>query len=169
MNSNDALSVHWEYLPFAELDAEKLFAILFERQTVFVLEQQCIYPDIDAKDKQAMHLIGWTMSQEIEPHVAAYLRILPPGASFEESSIGRVLVSDRARGHGLGDALMRQGLKHLSADYPHIDVRISAQSYLEKFYSTLGFKTISEIYDEDGIPHIDMLLKAKDLQQFSFS
>ncbi len=166
MNNMKEPSVEWECVQFADLTIEKLFAVLLERQRVFVLEQQCLYPDIDNKDKLAMHLIGWSTHRAEDHRVAAYLRILPPGGSYPEVAIGRVLVSENARGHGLGETLMRQGLEHVFVHYPDTDVRISAQSYLEKFYVGLGFRTTSGVYDEDGIPHIDMLLAADELRQF---
>lgn len=155
-----AQSIHWECLQFDELSAEKLFAILHERQTVFVLEQQCLYPDIDAIDRQSLHLIGWAAGENQQQCIAAYLRILPPGSSYPEASMGRVLVSASARGGGLGEELMQRGIAEIKMAYPESNIRISAQHYLERFYQRIGFTTTSDVYDEDGIPHIDMLMTA---------
>ena len=139
---------------FDDLTAGELYRILKARADVFVIEQQCIYPDADDKDYDAQHLILWDSGQ-----LAAYCRLLPPGISYPNyASIGRVLTTLPFRKQGLGRLLMHEAIKQCIALYD-TDIKISAQSYLEHFYQSLGFETISEPYLEVDIPHVAMLLK----------
>ena len=139
--------LRWHDKPFAELTAPELYAIYVLRQRVFVVEQTCVYLDADEYDPLARHL--WAESAGV---LQAYLRIVPAGAKFAEISLGRVVTAPEARGTGLGRALMRRGLAAVGA----VPVRIGAQAHLEKFYGELGFVRASDLYDEDGIPHIEM-------------
>ena len=148
--------IDWQWRSFAELDGRALYAVMAARQDVFILEQQCLYPDLDGLDTDAHHLLGWTMANG-EPTLAAYLRCLAPGAKYDEMSLGRVLTTQVARGAGLGYALIERGIAHAERQHPGARIRIGAQQHLERFYAGFGFKTISEPYDEDGILHIDML------------
>jgi ElaA protein len=143
----------WEAAPFAALPAHDLYAILAARQDVFVLEQQCFYPDMDGHDQAAHHLMGWTADRKL----AAYLRVLAPGAKYTEASIGRVLTTSAARGTGAGRELVRRGIGLAAELHPGHRLRIGAQAYLERFYASFGFVTVSAPYDEDGIQHVDML------------
>ena len=131
----------------------ELYAITALRERVFVVEQNCPYLDADGVDPVSRHL--WAAPDSdivgVAPH--AYCRIVPAGVKFVEVSIGRVITAPEARGTGLGKELMRRGLE-ACGDVP---VRIGAQAHLEKFYGELGFVRASEPYDEDGIPHIEML------------
>lgn len=127
------------------------------RQDVFVIEQSCVYEDIDSKDKFSCHVFLWeqyAMSRDL----LGYCRIVQPGVSYKEPSIGRVVMSSSHRKLGLGKELMSEALWQTLRLYPKQAVRISAQRYLERFYCSLGFQTVSNPYDEDGIPHIEMLL-----------
>ncbi|WP_346836816.1 GNAT family N-acetyltransferase [Microbulbifer sp. SAOS-129_SWC] len=148
--------MHWQWAEFSELSAQQLYAILRERQEVFTVEQDCAYQDADDKDPCAWHLIGW--SDADSEQVLAYLRVVFPGKKYAEPSIGRVLTSAATRGTGIGRELMRRALREIARAYPHTAVRISAQQYLESFYREFGFERVSAPYDEDGIPHIEMLL-----------
>jgi ElaA protein len=123
---------------------------------VFILEQTCLYPDMDGLDLEAHHLLGWRIENG-KRELAAYLRILAPGAKYTEMSIGRVLTTPAARGTGAGRELLARGIEYAEQLHPGHRIKIGAQAYLEKFYQSVGFQTISEPYDEDGIMHIDML------------
>jgi ElaA protein len=137
----------WHVRTFAELTVRELYAIMALRQRVFVVEQNCPYLDADGVDDIARHL--WA---EQGGAIAAYLRIVPAGVKFAEVSIGRVITAPEARGTGLGRELMKRGI----AAAGHVPIRIGAQAHLEKFYGELGFQRASDVYDEDGIPHVEM-------------
>ena len=143
------MNLRWIDRAFGELSAIDLYAIMALRERVFVVEQNCAYQDADGLDPHARHV--W--AEDHDGAIHAYLRIVPAGVKFEEVSIGRVVTSPDTRGNGLGKTLMKQGLAVAGA----VPVRIGAQAHLEKFYTELGFARISEPYDEDGIPHIEML------------
>lgn len=146
------MTLSWNTKPFANLTAQELFEILKLRQSVFVVEQACAYPDIDDTDLISDHLCGYNEAGVL----VAYARLIKPGVSYTQSSIGRVVVSPSARGHRLGATLMRQALQEMSHLYPNQPIKIGAQEHLEKFYNDLGFSRASEMYLEDGIPHIHM-------------
>lgn len=147
-------NIHWQTARFDQLTLDQLYAILQARSTVFVLEQNCVYLDIDGKDQLSHHLCAWNESQEL----LAYLRIVPAGISFTEVSLGRVITTEQARGTGIGKQLLQKGVAACHDLYPGQTIRIGAQHYLEKFYQSFGFVTDSEIYLEDGIPHVEMVL-----------
>lgn len=153
----------WTLCPFDELSAEALYEILALRAEVFVVEQECAYLDPDGKDLKAYHLLGQAgcggsndASCNGHGELAAYARIFAPGDYLGECSIGRVAVSPRHRGAGLGRELMERSLAAIERLWGDAPVTISAQQYLEKFYASLGFVTLGEPYLEDGIPHIRM-------------
>lgn len=148
--------LHWQCLRFEELTGAQLYTVLAARQQVFVLEQQCLYQDMDGLDQDAHHLLGWS-NDSSTPQLCAYLRVLAPGVKCAEASLGRVLTTAAGRGTGAGRALLRRGIAEAQALYPEARLRIGAQQYLEAFYASFGFVTVSEPYDEDGIAHIDML------------
>src|SRR5471032_2454715 len=148
--------INWQWLTFEELGTHTLYEVLALRQRVFVLEQQCLYPDLDGYDQQAMHLLGWR-TVDGQRQLAAYLRCLAPGAKYTEMSLGRVLTTAAARGTGIGRQLLEQGIARAEALHPGHHFRIGAQLYLEKFYASFGFQTVTAPYDEDGIMHIDMV------------
>ncbi|MGL5230584.1 MAG: GNAT family N-acetyltransferase, partial [Cetobacterium sp.] len=136
---------------FNELTLEELYEILKLRSEVFVVEQKCIYNDIDGKDLTSSHI----MIKE-NGKIKAYLRALQPGVSYEDASLGRVLVSPDARGKGYAKVIVTKGVEYILNNFNTIKITIGAQEYLKNFYSEIGFKPISEVYDEDGIPHLDM-------------
>ncbi len=148
--------IEWQFCSFAELGNGDLYEVLAQRQNVFILEQTCLYGDIDGLDKDAHHLLGWR-TVDGKRELAAYLRVLAPGAKYAEMSLGRVLTTQAARGTGAGRELLARGIEQAERLYPGHRIRIGAQQYLEAFYASFGFNTVSEPYDEDGIQHIDML------------
>ena len=138
---------------FDELTVHELYDIISLREQIFVVEQNCVYLDADGLDKYAIHVIGRENNS-----LVTYCRVLPPGCVYAEPAIGRVVVKKEYRGLTIGKELMRFAI-HLSHSlYPQHSIRISAQEYLLRFYSSLGFESVSEVYLEDGIPHIEMLL-----------
>lgn len=153
-----SLNVTWHCLPFEQLSLNQLYAILQARSRVFVLEQHCPYLDIDGLDESCLHLFATTPLNGKE-EIAAYCRLLPAGLGFDEVSIGRVISLPIARGTGLGKELLKRSLELCQVHFPDQTIRIGAQHYLEKFYQSFGFITDSEIYMEDGIPHVEMLIK----------
>lgn len=148
-------TISWKIIPFSELTLEQLYAILKLRAEVFVIEQNCIYEDHDDKDQKCHHVLG---IDEETNELVAYSRLIPPGISFEEASIGRVLTSRKYRKNKFGIALMNQNIAFMQTLYPNQNIRIGAQTYLLKFYESFGFVAQDEPYDEDGIEHIEMLL-----------
>lgn len=141
----------WRESSFAELSVDELYKIVALRERVFVVEQACAYQDADGHDQASRHL--WA---ELDGAIHAYLRIVPAGAKFAEQSLGRIITAPEARGTGLGKELVRRGI----AASDGVTIRIGAQAHLERFYSGLGFARASGLYDEDGIPHIEMLRPA---------
>ena len=145
----------WSIKKFDELSTKELYAILKERTDVFVVEQACPYPELDGKDFASYHLF-----KEQDGEIVAYLRVLPAGVSYDEASIGRVLVKQNYRGQGLAQQLLEKALCFLEDELHETTIKIQAQDYLRKFYGSFGFEVISETYLEDDIPHVDMLKKA---------
>ncbi|MBX7155820.1 MAG: GNAT family N-acetyltransferase [Candidatus Kapaibacterium sp.] len=145
--------ITWNVSTIDELTPRELLSIMILRSDVFVVEQQCIYPDPDTFDIFAHHCYGY-----IDNVLVAYARILPPGTRFTEPSIGRVVTHPEHRNHGYGKQLMQYAIQTCKQLFPSHSIHISAQCYLIEFYQALGFSTTSEPYDEDGIPHIEMLL-----------
>jgi ElaA protein len=149
-------AIDWQWYAFDELTPSLLYSLLKLRQDVFILEQQCFYPDLDDQDQSSQHLLGLVNDQ-----VHAYLRIIPKTLDGEPVYyIGRVLTDETLRGQGAGRAMMTMALDYLDSNYTGCTVQLSAQLYLQAFYESLGFQVISEPYDEDGIMHIDMQLVA---------
>jgi ElaA protein len=142
----------WVYKPFNELSVSELYDILKLRSEVFVVEQNCVYLDMDDKDQSSYHFCGW-----LENKLVAYVRVLPPGIAFKEASIGRVSTSPSYRKNGTGRILMQKAIDLTLKQFEGAGIQIGAQLYLDKFYSSLGFHQIGEGYMEDGIPHIHML------------
>ena len=147
-----AVPFSWHFAPFGSLSADQLHRILGLRAEVFVLEQNCAYVDPDAKDCVSHHL--W--AEDSQGQVAAVARVVPPGTSYPEPSIGRVATSSSVRGTGLGRELMRRALLEAERLYPGKELVISAQCYLEGFYADFAFVPEGDPYEEDGIPHIQM-------------
>jgi ElaA protein len=145
--------MNWTIKSFSELTTKELYALLQLRSKVFIVEQNCPYQDLDDKDQQALHLYA----QDASGNMLACARLLPAGVSYDEVSIGRVATDPAARGLGYGRTLMLQAIQHIRTHLDTDRIRISAQQYLEAFYGSLGFTTVSEMYLEDNIPHIEML------------
>lgn len=142
----------WRFAPFDELGAREVHDILQARTAVFVVEQNCVFQDVDGADPASWHLFARRQGA-----IAAYCRLVPAGVKFAEPSIGRVLTTAPARGTGLGRALMREAIVRCAALWPGAAIRIGAQLHLERFYGEFGFARASAPYEEDGIPHIEML------------
>ena len=149
--------VQWEVSTFQGLTTDRLFEVLELRVNVFVVEQQCAYPELDVYDRHGdtRHLSGMDSTGQL----AAYARILPPGLRYPEVSRGRFVVRKEARGKGVGHRLLGEALMEIHATWPGNAIRISAQDYLQKFYEQYGFVRESDVYLEDGIPHVEMVKK----------
>ncbi|RKF05125.1 ElaA protein [Tenacibaculum lutimaris] len=139
---------------FQELTTSELYEILQLRSEVFVVEQDCVYQDIDGKDLKALHVLGVK-----EGKIIAYTRLFNSGEYFDTPSIGRVVVKESERKYGYGHDLIKASIKAIVDNYNETTITISAQTYLQKFYESHGFKQIGEGYLEDGIPHIRMVRK----------
>jgi ElaA protein len=141
----------WTIKPFADLTTFELYDLLRLRSDVFVVEQHCVYPDVDGKDKYAWHVIGYA-----DGHLVAYARLFKAGDYFDNASIGRVVTKFSARNTGLGHQLMKEAVKALFELIGTQTIEISAQQHLEAFYNAHGFVSKGESYLEDDIPHIRM-------------
>ena len=146
------MDINWVLKKYNDLSPHELYAILQLRNEVFVVEQNCVYQDADSKDQSCYHYMGWRSDKLI-----AYTRLLPPGIAYIESSIGRVVTSPAARGNGIGRELMERSIGEAFKLFGNISIKIGAQIYLLKFYSSLGFQQTSDIYLEDGIEHVEMV------------
>jgi len=139
---------------FNELTIHQLYELLQLRSQVFVVEQDCVYQDIDSKDQKSLHILGLKNNK-----IIAYTRIFKPGDYFNEASIGRVVVAENERKFKYGYQIMKASINAIAAHFNTATIIISAQTYLKKFYNNLGFNQIGDGYLEDGIPHIKMLKK----------
>jgi ElaA protein len=144
--------MEWELKRFDELTVDELYGILKLRSEVFVVEQNCIYQDLDGKDNLSYHLFLKNNGE-----IIAVLRIIPEGISYEEMSIGRVVVKKTHRGKGISKSMMNKAIKFITDDLNKNRIRLSGQAYLTDFYEGLGFKKVSDIYLEDGIDHFEFL------------
>ena len=151
----------WICLPFDALTLHQLYAVLKLRSEVFVVEQACAYLDPDGADPACHHLLGLDAGGAL----LATARLLPAQLTFTEASIGRVATTPAARGTGLGHALMAQACTHLARLWGPQPIRIGAQAHLQGFYAQHGFATASPPYEEDGIPHVEMLRPILPYQQ----
>lgn len=146
--------MQWFVKTFKELSTEELYQILKLRIDVFVVEQNCVYPDLDDLDKQpgTLHLFAMDDQQ-----LTAYMRIFPPQVNHPSmSSLGRVATDSRYRNIGLGHKLLLKAINIIDKEWPNISCHISAQSHLVNYYNRQGFFQVGEEYLEDGIPHIGM-------------
>ena len=141
-----------EVRKFSELNPQQLYDILQLRSEVFVVEQDCVYQDIDGKDTDALHVIGWKNET-----IVAYSRCFQPGYYFDEAAIGRVVVKASERKQGYGHEIMKASACAIQGYFRTSRIKLSAQQYLIKFYQSHGYKTTGEGYLEDGIPHIAMI------------
>ncbi|MDT0642705.1 GNAT family N-acetyltransferase [Zunongwangia sp. F363] len=141
-----------EIKEFPDLNLEELYEILQLRSEIFVVEQDCVYQDIDGKDQKALHILG-----KKEGKIVAYTRCFDNGFYFEEAAIGRVLVKMEERKYGYGHKIMQASIAAIKERFKTENIKLSAQQYLIKFYESHGFSTTGEGYLEDGIPHIAMV------------
>ena len=145
--------LRWIQKPFDQLTVFELYDTIRLRNEVFVVEQNCVFQDADNKDQQCHHLLGY-----INEDLAAYARLVPAGVSYSTMvSIGRVITSPAFRRVGAGKALMAEAIDAIYNLYGKQPIKIGAQLYLRNFYGSFGFNQTSEVYDEDGIPHIEMI------------
>nr|WP_319271657.1 GNAT family N-acetyltransferase [uncultured Draconibacterium sp.] len=144
----------FKFKHFSELTTNELYDILQLRAEIFVVEQDCVYNDIDGLDKNAIHQF-----MEKDGQIVAYSRLLKPGTRFNDYSIGRVAVKESVRGTGLGIQMMEEAKRYILENWKPEKIKISAQKYLRKFYEDLGFKIVTDEYLEDGIPHYGMLFE----------
>jgi ElaA protein len=145
--------LNWQCCFFNDLKAAELYAILQLRNEVFVVEQNCVFQDADNKDPFCYHLCGWD-----DETLVAYTRLVPPGIAYKEPSIGRVVISPGYRNTGAGKALMQNSIEQCKKLFDNKPIKLGAQLYLKKFYESFGFEQNSEVYLEDNIPHIEMIL-----------
>lgn len=144
--------ITWVLKKFENLNPHEVYELLRLRSEVFVVEQNCVFLDMDNLDQSCHHLLGYMGNQ-----LVVSVRILPPGLAYQEVSIGRVVGSPQYRGIGAGKALMEKAIQSTIELYGNQPIKIGAQLYLKKFYEEFGFKVCSETYMEDGIPHIKMI------------
>jgi len=149
--------LHWTWHAWASLSPDTLHDFLRLRSDIFVVEQNCAYPDIDGIDPLCEHLCV----RNKEHALLAYLRLVPPNVKAAQAAIGRLVVASPARGTGLGRSAMLEGIRRCSERYPGLDIFLSGQLHLEGFYHSLGFVTFTEPYLEDGIQHVNMRRKAE--------
>ena len=145
------MSLHWEVKSFETLTVHELYDILRLRSEIFVVEQNCVYLDLDGKDKNALHLFG-----TFDGSIVAHARLFPPGVTFNEASIGRVVVATMHRDRKWGHDLMQSAIDGIATHFGEKRITIGAQLYLKKFYESHGFVALGEVYLEDDIPHIIM-------------
>lgn len=146
------MEIQWLLKEFKALTPYQLYAILQLRNEVFVVEQNCVFQDADDKDQNSWHLMGFDNNKLI-----AYTRLVPPGEIYEQPSIGRVVTSPSVRQSGIGKELMKRSVDAVYNLFGQQPLKIGAQLYLKKFYQSLGFEQVSDVYLEDGIEHIYMI------------
>lgn len=149
------MKLDFKWSRIENLSALELFTIIKARESVFVVEQQCPYQETDDMD-----LYSWHLAASINNQLAAYVRVVDPGIKYEQPSIGRVMTISEFRNLKIGRSLMNEAIRFTEEQYSQMGIKIGAQVYLQKFYESLGFEAVSEPYDEDGIPHIDMIKPA---------
>ncbi|AOW08871.1 GNAT family N-acetyltransferase [Flavobacterium gilvum] len=146
------MAIEWKIKAFEALSADELYDILQLRSRIFVVEQNCVYLDPDGKDKVALHLFG-----AFDGKIVAHARLFKPGITFDNASIGRVVVDSDYRNRKWGQELMKKAIDGIQEHFDESQITIGAQLYLKKFYESLGFVQSSEMYLEDDIPHIEMV------------
>lgn len=156
MSHANPAPLRWRVYRWNEWTNDQLYEAMRLRSQIFVVEQNCVFPDMDGIDPSCEHLCGTDAAGQL----MAYSRLLPPGLKSPEASIGRVVVHEAMRGQAVGRQLMQESLAACRARYPQTPIRIGAQQHLERFYGSFGFVTISAPYLEDGIWHVDMRVPA---------
>ncbi|UFT99778.1 GNAT family N-acetyltransferase [Radiobacillus kanasensis] len=148
--------MEWMYKHFEQLTTTELYQIIKARIDVFVLEQECAYSELDNHDQASTHLFLHNGEE-----VIAYARLLPKGTTYSQASFGRVLVNQNYRGGGHAKELLQRSIDYILKEWDEEEIKIQGQEYLRHFYSSFGFEEISDVYLEDGIPHVDMILNQK--------
>lgn len=156
MSNKQMIPITWTIRKFEELSTIELYRLLRLRQKIFVVEQNCAYVDCDNKDQNALHLLALHRSH-FATELIAYLRVIIPENQKDVPHIGRVLCHPGFRKNGIGTKLIEKGISHCAALFPGRQIKISAQQHLVRFYTNLSFRVCSTPYDEDGIPHIEMV------------
>lgn len=151
------MHLNWQIKPYNEFTTNEFHDIIALRLKAFVVEQNCCYLDLDGKDKKCYHLI----CRDGQGKVVATARILHPGASYPEVSIGRVVIDQSIRGNGVGHELMKQCMSYILDEFGDVAIRISAQKHLEDYYKKHNFLSSGKEYLEDNIPHVEMLYTPK--------
>ena len=149
------MKVDWAWKKFRDISGEEMHEMLSLRQNVFVVEQRCAYLDADELDKKSWHLLG----RRIDRQLVAYARLNFPNTRYLEPSFGRILTAKEIRGIGAGRKIVEICIHKSVEEYPDLNIRISAQTYLTKFYKEFGFVNVGDPYDDEGIEHIDMILE----------
>jgi len=145
--------INWSFKKFDNLTSHELYSVLQLRNEVFVVEQNCVFQDADNKDQDSHHLMGWDNEM-----LVAYSRVVPSGIAYDSfPSIGRVVTSPKMRRTGIGKILMWQSIEELQKLFGKSSIKLGAQLYLKKFYESLRFRQVSDVYLEDNIPHVKML------------
>ncbi|MGF6755278.1 GNAT family N-acetyltransferase [Paraburkholderia sp. GAS334] len=147
--------IEWRWKAFDDLTTAEVYDMLAARSEVFVVEQNCVYGDVDGLDAEAWHLFAYGPG-EPRAKLAGYLRVLLPDDTESDIRIGRVLTTADFRGQGLGTRMLERALEHISSQWPTTPIRLHAQAHLQPFYGAFGFEAISDVHEEDGIPHIWM-------------
>ena len=147
------VEMEWITKKYEELTVDELYEILRLRAEIFVVEQDCVYQDLDGKDKKSVHLF----LKDDKGEIIACLRMIPAGISYEEPSIGRFVVKESERLKGYGRKSMELAIEYIRNEFHSTKIRLSGQAYLKEFYESLGFKVVKGTYLEDGIPHYEML------------
>lgn len=153
---NNPMTLQFNWKRFDALSTLEMYEITMAREAVFVVEQNCAYQDADGVDPRCWHLRVMR-----DGELAAYCRVVEPGLKFTEPSIGRVITLQKFRSLKIGYALVAEAIRFTEAQFPGQGIRIGAQAHLQKFYGSLGFEPVGEVYDEDGIAHIDMVKPAR--------
>lgn len=151
------MHLNWQIKPYSEFTTNEFHDIIALRLKAFVVEQNCCYLDLDGKDKKCYHLI----CRDGQGKVVATARILHPGASYPEVSIGRVVIDESVRGNGVGHDLMKNCMNYILEEFGDVAIRISAQKHLEAYYGKHNFENTGKEYLEDNIPHVEMLYTPK--------
>lgn len=159
MSDSRQIDIEWQWQAFDDLSGRDVYELMALRGRVFVVEQDCIFPDADGRDPAAWHLLGWNVENSGRKLVA-YARIFEAGVRYEEMSIGRIVSAPEVRGSGVGRATVREAMRRCAERWPDKPIRIGAQRRLERFYESFGFSAAGEPYLEDGIEHIDMVKTA---------
>lgn len=156
--------MNWKTYRFDELTPEKLYEFLKLRVDVFVVEQNCPYPELDGLDQESVHL-----EYAENGRTLAYARLVPPGVKYDIPSIGRVIVHPEARNRGLARQLLHRCIDFIENEWKAEEIQLQGQVYLQEFYQSVGFQPVSDAYDEDGIPHVDMKRSNRQLQNGKLS